>query len=111
MVFVPLLSFTEDGRGSVGELSRLGIDGFDRVDNVLLELILALALREEPGAAVQVDPKSSTPNLKPQTFNPQPQVINLESGGAAGADRPSADRGGGGGLRSVPFPQDGGAVR
>ena len=39
----------------MGELSRLkGSGGFDRVDNVLLELILATALREEPAAAVQV---------------------------------------------------------
>ena len=33
---------------------RLGVEGFDRVDNVLLELVIALALREEPAAAVQV---------------------------------------------------------
>ena len=45
MVFVPLLSWTEDDQGSVGELSRIGVDGFDRVDNCLLELILATALR------------------------------------------------------------------
>ena len=125
MVFVPLLSFTEDGHGSVGELSRMGVDGFDRVDNVLLELILATALREEPRAAVQVYPKPSTLNPQPSTLNPQPSTLNPQpstlnpqsqprnpqSGGASGAHRPSADRGAGGGLRSVPFPQAGGAVR
>jgi hypothetical protein len=30
------------------------VDGFDRVDNVLLELLIAMALRPEPGAAIQV---------------------------------------------------------
>ena len=34
MVIVPLLSWTEDDRGSLGELSRIGVNGFDRVDNV-----------------------------------------------------------------------------
>ncbi|KAJ1467763.1 hypothetical protein T484DRAFT_1857729, partial [Baffinella frigidus] len=53
MTFVPLLSWSEDDQGSLGELSRIGVNGFDRVDNVLLELILAMALREEPGAACQ----------------------------------------------------------
>ncbi|KAJ1473991.1 hypothetical protein T484DRAFT_1912139, partial [Baffinella frigidus] len=38
MVFVPLLSWREDDLGSLGELSRIGVNGFDRVDNVLLEL-------------------------------------------------------------------------
>ena len=37
-------------------MSRLGVDGYDRVDNVLLELMLATILREEPGAAVHVTP-------------------------------------------------------
>ena len=46
MVCVPLLSWTEDDRGSLGELSRIGVDGFDRVDNVLL-------------------PKPQTPNPEP----------------------------------------------
>jgi len=53
MIFVPLLTWTEDDQGSLGELSKIGVDGFDRVDNVLLELVLATALREEPGAACQ----------------------------------------------------------
>ncbi|KAJ1471840.1 hypothetical protein T484DRAFT_3485030 [Baffinella frigidus] len=53
MVVVPLLSWTDDDKGSVGELSRIGDRGFDRVDNLLLELILATALREEPASAVQ----------------------------------------------------------
>jgi hypothetical protein len=35
LVVMPLLSWTEDDRGSLGELSRIGVDGFDRVDNVL----------------------------------------------------------------------------
>ncbi|KAJ1478342.1 hypothetical protein T484DRAFT_1817983, partial [Baffinella frigidus] len=34
MVVVPLLSWTEDDKGSVGEMSRIGVGGFDRVDNV-----------------------------------------------------------------------------
>ena len=34
MVSMPLLSWTEDDQGSMGELSRIGVDGFDRVDNV-----------------------------------------------------------------------------
>ena len=50
---VTLLSWTDDDKGSVGELGRIGSNGFDRVDNVLLELTLALALRDEPSAAVQ----------------------------------------------------------
>ena len=53
MVCVPLLSWTEDDKGSLGELGRIGVGGFDKVDNVLLELILAVALREEASAAVQ----------------------------------------------------------
>jgi len=42
MVFVPLLSWTDDDQGSVGELSRIGTEDpvtgekFDKVDNVLL---------------------------------------------------------------------------
>ena len=60
---MPLLSWTEDDKGSLGELSRIGVDGFDRVDNVLLELIIATALREEPRSAVQA---------KPQHLNPTP---------------------------------------
>jgi len=54
MVFVVLLSWEPGDQGSVGELSRIGRAGFDRVDNVLLELLLATALRDEPGAAIQV---------------------------------------------------------
>ena len=84
MVVMPLLSWTDDDRGSLGELSRIGVNGFDRVDNVLnpqpdtlnpdtlnpkpqtpkpktqtldqvlLELMLALTLRDEPAAATQV---------------------------------------------------------
>ena len=54
MVFVVLLSWEAGDQGSVGELSRIGRAGFDRVDNVLLELLLATALRDEPGAAIQV---------------------------------------------------------
>ncbi|KAJ1479745.1 hypothetical protein T484DRAFT_2022949, partial [Baffinella frigidus] len=53
MCVVPILSWTEDDQGSLGEISKIGVDGFDRVDNCLLELILATALREEPGAACQ----------------------------------------------------------
>jgi len=53
MVFVPLLSWTADDRGSVGDISRLGVGGFDKVDHVLLELIIAAALREEPSAGIQ----------------------------------------------------------
>ena len=48
---MPLLSWTEDDTGSLGELSQIG--SVDRVDNVLLELIIATALREEPRSAVQ----------------------------------------------------------
>ena len=32
MVFVPLLSWTEDDKGSLGELGRIGVGGFDRVE-------------------------------------------------------------------------------
>ncbi|KAJ1468475.1 hypothetical protein T484DRAFT_1855069, partial [Baffinella frigidus] len=56
MVFVPLLSWTEDDQGSLGGLSRIKAGGFDRVDNVLLELIISTALREEPRAALQANP-------------------------------------------------------
>ena len=34
MTFVPLLSWTEDDQGSLGELSRIGVDGFDRVSPI-----------------------------------------------------------------------------
>jgi len=61
MVCVTLLSWTEDDQGSVGELSRIGVGGFDRVDNVLLEMILAVALRDEPRAAVQANPQTLSP--------------------------------------------------
>jgi hypothetical protein len=60
---MPLLSWTEDDKGSLGELSRIGVHGYDRVDNVLLELIIATALREEPRSAVQA---------RPQHLNPTP---------------------------------------
>ena len=53
MTFVPLLSWTENDQGSVGELSQIGVHDFDRIDNFLLEVILAISLREEPTAAVQ----------------------------------------------------------
>ena len=59
---MPLLSWTENDKGSLGELSRIGVEGYDRVDNVLLELIIATALREEPRSAVQARPQ----NLKPK---------------------------------------------
>ena len=36
------MSWTADDKGSVGELGQLGMRGFDRVDNVLLELTLAV---------------------------------------------------------------------
>ena len=36
MVIVPILSWTEDGQGSLGELSKIGIDGFDRVSPIAL---------------------------------------------------------------------------
>ena len=36
MMFAPILSWTEDDQGSLGELSKIGFDGFDRVDNVQL---------------------------------------------------------------------------
>eukprot|EP00050_Salpingoeca_kvevrii_P004877 m.263863 g.263863 ORF g.263863 m.263863 type:complete len:647 (-) comp11053_c2_seq2:1211-3151(-) len=42
-VFVPLLSFCEDQTGSLGQMRRLDCDG-DVVDNVLLELELAVEL-------------------------------------------------------------------
>ena len=54
MVVVPLLSWTEDDRGSVGDLSKINVEGFDKVDVVLLELLIATALCHEPRAAVQV---------------------------------------------------------
>ncbi len=49
---MPLLSWTEDDRGSLGDLSTLTLKD-DRVDNVLLELIVALALRNEERSAVR----------------------------------------------------------
>jgi hypothetical protein len=53
MTFVPLLSWTDNDQGSVGELIQIGVHDFDRIDNFLLEVILAISLREEPTAAVQ----------------------------------------------------------
>ena len=50
---MPLLSWTEDDKGSLGELSRIGYGGFDRVDNVLI-------------------PTPSTLNPGPWTLNPEP---------------------------------------
>ena len=40
------------------------------MDNLLLELIIATALRDEPGAALQANPKPQV--LKPKTLNPKP---------------------------------------
>jgi hypothetical protein len=33
---VPLLSWTENDQGSLGELSKIGVDGFDRVKIMIL---------------------------------------------------------------------------
>ncbi len=52
IVFVPLLSWNDEDRGSLGDLSKLTPQE-DRVDNVLLELIVALALRNEERSAVR----------------------------------------------------------
>ena len=44
-MIVYLLSFSEHGRVSLGSLSTLcAVEGKDRVDNVLLELIIGLEL-------------------------------------------------------------------
>jgi len=57
MVCVPLLTWHDDDSGSVGGLLKLGGEGVDPVDNVLLELIIATALRDEPGAVQTLNPK------------------------------------------------------
>ena len=44
MIFVPLLSWTENDQGSVGELSRLGVGGFDRVSAPTPPISFALSL-------------------------------------------------------------------
>jgi hypothetical protein len=46
-VFMPLLSWTQDDRGAVGEMCSLGHADFDsdRVDHLLLECIIALQAR------------------------------------------------------------------
>jgi len=36
MSFVPLLSWEEGDQGSLGELSRIGVDGFDKVQGYLV---------------------------------------------------------------------------
>jgi hypothetical protein len=45
IVYVPLLSWTEDDKGSLGEMTVLAQN--DRVDNVLLEIIIALEWRKQ----------------------------------------------------------------
>ena len=104
MVFVPLLSWTADDKGSVGELGRLGMRGFDRVDNVLLELTLAVrpslygplfvllgTVNAVPARHILASTalpstrwlfgrslaRLSRPNPKPQTLNHQPQPLDL----------------------------------
>lgn len=53
VVFVPLLSWDERDKGSLGGLINLNRAGRDYVDNVLLELILALEIRRIPGSCVR----------------------------------------------------------
>jgi len=64
----------------VGELSLIGVDGFDRVDNVLLEMQIAMALRAEPDAAVQAvlpvsPPTPYTSHPTPYTLHPAPYTL------------------------------------
>ena len=75
MTFVPLLSWTDNDQGSVGELSQIGAQNFDRIDNFLLEIILAISLREEPAAAVQAILPVLLGAARPEaeaTLNPEP---------------------------------------
>ena len=55
LVFAPLLSWTGDGGGSLGGFSQL-TEHSERVDNVLLEWILALELREHGGSVKSIVP-------------------------------------------------------
>jgi hypothetical protein len=52
MVFVPLLSWNDDNTGSLGNLSKL-TKGEDSVNQLLLELIIVLSLRNEEWSAVR----------------------------------------------------------
>jgi hypothetical protein len=36
MIFVPIMSWAEGDQGSLGELSKIGVDGFDRVSPIAL---------------------------------------------------------------------------
>ena len=93
------MSWTADDKGSVGELGRLGMLGFDRVDNVLLELTLAVrpslngplcvlnTVLTVPARHIRASTaltstrwlfgrslaRLSRPNPKPDTLNHQPQ--------------------------------------
>ena len=104
-------SLIQDDTGSVGELSRIGVEGFDRVDNVLLELTLAISLREEPASAVQVPAFDPRERQSERAVRGERRCVdaNMTAGHSAGAARPSAARGGGGGLRSISFLQAGGS--
>ena len=88
----------------MGELSRIGMEGFDRVDNVLLELVLAISLREEPASAVQV-PACDPVERGWQQSVEREGVLTQTSLQAIlpvllGAARPAAE---GGGFRAFPF--------
>mmetsp|Transcript_43433 Transcript_43433/g.102582 ORF Transcript_43433/g.102582 Transcript_43433/m.102582 type:complete len:174 (-) Transcript_43433:172-693(-) len=54
MVFIPILSWQENGKGSLGGMALLDCDDPDsRVDNVLLEFVIALALRDWDEGAIK----------------------------------------------------------
>jgi hypothetical protein len=75
MVMVCLLSFNEDDRGSLGDLITLRPEeGKDRVDNVLLELIVGLELRAlgEHTALSYILPILVGPQRQDSSFGPFP---------------------------------------
>ena len=80
MVMVCLLSFNEDDRGSLGDLITLRPEeGKDRVDNVLLELIVGLELRAlgEHTALSSILPILVGPQRQDSSFGPFPLLQSL----------------------------------
>jgi hypothetical protein len=75
LVMICLLSFNEHGRGSVGDLTTLCTsEGKDRVDTVLLELILAHELRAlgEKSSIFSIVPILVGPQRPDSSFEPFP---------------------------------------
>ena len=76
MIFVPLLSWTEDDQGSLGGLSKIGADSFDRVSRPPpppVPLVQSFSLNLKSGTRT---PKPETRELKPKARNPKPETLH-----------------------------------